>query len=323
MPTMRALLLMLTLLFAGGASALEARAPVAAVKPDPVVAKPLPAIANETKPVGAPKKSFIWEVKSAANTVFLFGTIHVGKRDFYPLPEAVESAFKDSAKLVVEADISDQSGFSELPALMTFAPPDSLDKHVPPELFARLGVQLARLKLPPAAIRSMRPFMVAGLLSVTEFSRIGYEASHGVDAYLIRNARAAMKPILELETVKGQVTLLASMPPDLQRSFLENTVASLEGGGLVDQVIGVINAWQSGDAALMQEVADAANRGMGNQPALDEVLIHRRNAEMLKKIEGYLAAKDKHFIAVGSLHLTGLRGLVALLKAKGYEVTQR
>lgn len=287
-----------------------------------------PATASPAKPVEpktqeAPRrKAFLWTVKSPTAAIHLFGTIHVGKREFFPLPDAVEDALKGAAKVVVEADISDASQLGELPALMTFAPPETLEKHIPPALFARLQVQLTRLKIPPQAVNTMRPFMVAGLLAVTEYARIGYDASQGVDAYIIKNAKASMKPVLELESVKGQVSMLAGMSKDLQEAFLENAIAGLERGQSTDQVIGVINAWQSGDAKLMQEVAEQANRGMRKLDALDDLLIHARNRDMLKKIEGFLAGNESHFVAVGSLHLTGHRGLIALLKEKGYEVTQ-
>lgn len=301
-------------------------APPAAVAPaetkSPEATTPETKAAEAGAPEAPRRKAFLWAVKSPSTTIFLFGTIHVGKRDFYPLPDVVEAALKVSRKVVVEADISDASNLAELPALMTYMPPDTLEKNIPPELFKRLQAQVMRLKIPPAAVNAMRPFMVAGLLAVTEYSRIGYDASQGVDAYLIKSARAAMKPVLELESVKGQVSLLAGMPKDLQEAFLENTLEGLERGRSPDQVIGVINAWQTGDAKLMQEVADQANRGMRKLDALDDLLIHARNRDMLRKIEGFLATNEQHFVAVGSLHLTGPRGLLAMLKDKGYEVTQ-
>ena len=40
-------------------------------------------------------------------------------------------------------------------------------------------------------------------------------------------------------------------------------------------------------------------------------------------IEGYLnKSKDRHFIAVGALHLAGPRGLIEMLKKRGYVVKQ-
>jgi hypothetical protein len=45
---------------------------------------------------------------------------------------------------------------------------------------------------------------------------------------------------------------------------------------------------------------------------------------MLKKIDGYLTqSKDRHFIAVGALHLAGPRGLVEELRKRGDGVRQK
>ena len=45
--------------------------------------------------------------------------------------------------------------------------------------------------------------------------------------------------------------------------------------------------------------------------------------QMLAKIQGFLdRGAQKHFVAVGALHLAGPRGLVARLRAAGYQVKQ-
>jgi uncharacterized protein YbaP (TraB family) len=44
---------------------------------------------------------------------------------------------------------------------------------------------------------------------------------------------------------------------------------------------------------------------------------------MLKKIEGYLNdTRERHFVAVGALHLAGPKGLIEQLKQRGYVVKQ-
>ncbi|MEO8103209.1 MAG: TraB/GumN family protein, partial [Betaproteobacteria bacterium] len=273
-------------------------------------------------PLKSNTKSFLWEVKTLTNKVWLFGTMHVGKRMFYPLPEVVESAFDDSARLVVEADVSKPGG-GDTQALISYAPPDSLDKHVPKPLFERLHAQLTRLKIPTEAVKPMKPFVVGGFLSLVEFSRLGYDMNLGVDAYLFSRAREAGKPIEELESSRAQLEMLANMSPALQEAFLDNAVASLELDRSADQVTGMVNAWQTGDTKLMAEVNAEVNRGMRMSAELDEIMLYSRHDAMLKKIEGYLAGGEKHFVAVGSLHLVGPRGLIQVLKSKGYEVTQK
>ena len=43
---------------------------------------------------------------------------------------------------------------------------------------------------------------------------------------------------------------------------------------------------------------------------------------MTSKIEGYLNAGGSYFVIVGAGHLIGERGMVELLKSKGYIVEQ-
>lgn len=274
-------------------------------------------------PLAANTKSFIWEVKSATNVVYLFGTIHVGKRAFYPLPEPVETAFDNSTRLVVEADVSSQAASGDVASLVGYASPDTLDRHIPIALFERLKAQLVRLRIPTAAVQPMKPFVAGGFLSVVEYSRLGYDMNLGVDAYLVSRARDAKKPIEELESARAQLELLSNMSAELQEAFLDNAISTLEHDKAADQVTGMVNAWQTGDARLMADVTQDVNKGMRLGSQLDEILLYGRHDAMVKKIEGYLAGKEPCFVGVGSLHLVGPRGLVQALKSRGYEVNQK
>jgi uncharacterized protein len=299
-----------------------AKAP-AAQKYDPTKAVPTapasPAPATAPAAVG---KAFLWEVKSKTNVVYLFGTIHVGKRAFYPLPSQVEEAFGKSQRLVVEADISNNEGMADVESVINYKAPDSLDKHIPAALFGRLKTQLERLQIPVDAVAPMKPFLIGGFLSIAEFSKLGFDMNMGVDSYLVAKAHDDKKQILELESQMGQLKMLNGMSPALQEAFLDNAVSMLETGKVADQVSGMVNAWQSGDVKLMQDVTSAANKGSRMRDQLDDVLLHSRHEAMLKKIGVYLGGNVPHFIAVGSLHLVGPRGLVEILKARGFEVKQ-
>jgi uncharacterized protein YbaP (TraB family) len=84
----------------------------------------------------------------------------------------------------------------------------------------------------------------------------------------------------------------------------------------------MVNAWQTGDVALMQDVTKGVNKGMRMTDQLDTILLYSRHDAMLRKIANYLDGGVPHFVAVGSLHLIGPRGLIEMLKASGYEVKQ-
>jgi uncharacterized protein len=285
-------------------------------------AKPEAKPAEPVKKVNDSTRAFLWRVTSGAGTVYLFGTIHVGKQSFYPLPALVEEALDRSAKVVMEADISKTDSAADLDKMMFYTPPQSLEKNISKPLFDRLNTQLTRLKLPPQGARGMKPWVVGGFLSVNEFVRLGYEMNYGVDAYLIDEARKRDKPLLELETQLGQLKVLNEMSPRLQEAYLENAVYSLENGLYEKHINSLVDAWLTGDAARLESVYAQMTKPLKNVTEIDDILLFSRHDAMVKKIEQFLASKETHFVAVGSLHLVGPRGLVSLLKNRRHKVEQ-
>ena len=48
----------------------------------------------------------LWRASNATNHVYLQGSVHLLKKSHYPLPDAIEKAYGESAVLVLEADLS-------------------------------------------------------------------------------------------------------------------------------------------------------------------------------------------------------------------------
>lgn len=272
----------------------------------------------------ASAENFLWEVSSMTNRVYLFGTVHAGKKAWYPLPPAVEQAFVDSNVLVVEADITDLDAVAKASPLMTYAPPDTLAKHVKPAEYARFRKLLARYSLPEESVAQLRPFMAVSMLVFSEWARLGYMPQYGVDGYLIAKAKAETKPIVEIEGLAMQAKLIDSLTEPETRTLFEGTLTALESGLTGEQITGMVNAWQTGDPKLLLEIARKYNDTVPGAKEFEEKFIWARHDSMVAKIEGYLAnSKDRHFVAVGSLHLAGPRGLVEMLRKRGYIVRQK
>ena len=321
----------IALVWFAGAVAVHAHAPVAAVAV-PVATTgtaaqdydPTKSRATKIEARSDGLRTLLWEVKSkdGANTLYLFGTIHVGKPSFYPFPATVQAALTASSKIVVEADVTDQSDGAEIGRHLEYGAGDSIEKHISPQLLSRLKVQLERRKIPYASVAKMRPVILGGMLPIVEYVRLGYDMASGLDLALIQQAKREQKPLLQLETALGQMKLLTGMSAPLQEAFLDNALLMIEQGRSGDQVTGVVNAWQLGDAKLMVQLADEAARGQRETEKLDQILLWARHPAMMEKIESYLASGDIHFVAVGSLHLVGPRGLVGLLEQRGYRLRQ-
>jgi uncharacterized protein len=267
--------------------------------------------------------TFMWEVSSKSTKVYLFGTIHVGKNSFYPLPAVVEDAFTQANNLVVEADISTDTTSGEARKLVIYPPSNNLEKATSPALYARVKAQLVRNDMAPDAVRLLKPYMVGGLLSMAEMTRLGYDSTFGVDGYFLEAAHRTKKPVIELESQLGQIKMLDSLAPDLQIAYLENAVLSLESAKTAENIAALVNAWQTGDAPKMEAVAKQVAALYRLNDAIDEKIIYERNIKMIEKITNFLKTEQTYFIAVGALHLVGKRGLLEALRAKGYQVVQR
>ena len=280
------------------------------------------AVAVTEAPVAT--KHFLWEVSSLTNRIYLYGTIHAGRKDWFPLDAGIEDAFNDSAVLVVEADITDEAAMRRATPAMLLAPPDTLRKHVDAADYARFVKLLPRYGLTEAQVAPFKPFMAVSMLVFGEWARNGYVPQYGIDAYLIRKAKAELKPVLELEGVEAQMKLMQSMGDEESKKLFTGTVTALEDGLTSDQVNGMVRAWQAGDAASLLEIARKYNDVVPGAREFEERFIWSRHEAMAKKLQEYLDdSRDRHFVAVGALHLAGERGLVEILRKRGYRVTQR
>jgi len=267
------------------------------------------------------QKSLLWKVQSGNSTVYLLGSIHFLKEDVYPLSRTIEEAYESSDKLVVEANIN-EIGKLDLKVLADTAfykNEDHVEKHVSPETYRLIKKESKTLGMPIELIRMQKPWLLALSLQAMELMRLGYEPQHGVDYHFLRRAQGK-KRILELESLEEQLSLLSGFSDKEQELFLIYTLETLS--SMDRQVGNMVRAWTSGDAQAMESaLADALPPDPSLAPIVKK-LFDERNVKMLAKIEGCLNSNGSYFVIVGAGHLVGKRGIVEMLKSKGYVVEQ-
>ena len=264
----------------------------------------------------------LYEVRSSTNTVYLFGTIHVGARALYPLSAQVEASFASAQVLALEADPTESTGATAAMAMGMYTPPDTLGDHIGPELYAQLEAILPKIGLPIEFARAMKPYLLAMTVAMMEIQRLGYDPALGLDVHFARRARELGKPIVELESMQEQMALFDGLPPDTQEGLLRMAVNGVVDGRFAEEVSELMSAWKAGDVPAIQR---SVTRELEDLPApaaeaLRERLYERRNHGMAAKVSGMLAGDRPHFVAVGAGHLIGPSGLPELLRQQGYEV---
>lgn len=271
----------------------------------------------------AADQAFAWQATRNKNTVYLVGSLHVGKLSFYPLSPSIERAFKDAEVLAVEADVSNPQATLSAMTLGMYAAGDSLAQHLSAKLLQRLEKQLPKYGMNLALMANLRPFMVMSTLVMAEAMRHGYDPTAGVDLYFLNKAAARGMTVVELESVEIQMRIVNGFTDAENEAMLGQMLSSIEKDSMGTELAQMVAAWQAGDAAALEQTIEASFQGQADAKAVVmEKLNHRRNLDMTRKIEQYLASGKKHFVVVGGLHLVGARGIVRELARRGYQVKQ-
>ncbi|MGE5839813.1 MAG: TraB/GumN family protein [Deltaproteobacteria bacterium] len=267
------------------------------------------------------QKSFLWKVQSSRSTVYLLGSIHFLKEDVYPLNQTIEKVYESADKLVVEADINDL-GNLDLKMLADrafYKNDDHVEKHVSAETYRLIQNESKTLGMPIELLRMQKPWFLALSFQAMELLRLGYSPQHGVDYHFLTKAQGK-KRILELESLEEQLNLLSGFSDREQEQFLIYTLETLS--SLDRQVENMVRAWKSGNAQAMESALAAALPPDASLEPIVRKLFDERNLKMTSKIEGYLNVGGSYFVIVGAGHLIGKKGIVELLKNKGYTIEQ-
>src|SRR6266498_5503016 len=71
------------------------------------------------QPATAPRNTHpLWEARGKSNSVFLLGSIHFAKDDFYPLAKPIEQAYEGSSIIVFEANLGEMKSMATQASLL-------------------------------------------------------------------------------------------------------------------------------------------------------------------------------------------------------------
>ena len=274
---------------------------------------------NAADQLSPPRSTTLWKVDSAQNSVYILGSIHVLKKENYPLNEKIYQAFDESPNAVFEVDLDGlTSPEVQMEVLTTgfYTDGRNLEAAISPESYAFVKTQLKDRGMNIEQFQPMKPWMIATTIMTLELQKLGFEMNQGVDKHLFDRAKATGKHIQGLETIEYQLGLFDNLSPKTQELFLLQTLGEL--AIFETQINNVVEAWTQGRTEGLEGMLD----NMRQFPEVYEALITKRNKNWIPHIETFLEQKEKYLIVVGTLHVLGEEGLLAMLKKKGYIIEQ-
>ena len=266
------------------------------------------------------QKCFLWKAQSKTSNVYLLGSIHIFKKESFPLTRKIEDTFEHSDILVVEANIADKEkiDLQKLMEIAFYPENDTLEKHVSKETYELVKKNLEGLDISPELINKQKPWSLAATLSSIALLKLGYDPNFGIDMYFLSKTKG--KKIIELESLDDQLNLFSNLSDQDQELFLLYTVKDLDILG--KEVDRLINAWSSGDTKGLESIMTKSVNEDRRLSPIYEKLIYGRNRNMVSKIEDLLKAKETYFVIVGAGHLVGDKGIIEILKGNGYSLEQ-
>lgn len=261
-------------------------------------------------------RGLLWRVQDGERTSWLYGTLHVGKREWMLPGRTVVRSMYGADLLALELDLLNPQVLQQL--LEGFkARADA--PALPADLEARLALQ--RKQACAEHLSTERPdAQLLGLVSQLG-RKHGLMAEFGADLLLASMAQALRKPVLGLESVQTQLQeLLSDDPVEVQESVREG-LEQLEDPQSPEILQQLANIWASGNEETLENYADWCGCIKTERDRRKYArLMEGRNPGMAQGIANQLKQGKTVFAAVGALHMVGPMGLPELLRQKGYRV---
>ncbi|MFM2483606.1 TraB/GumN family protein [Celerinatantimonas yamalensis] len=262
----------------------------------------------------------LWQAQKGHQTLYFFGSIHIGSKKLYPLPKAALKAFANSSRLWVEVDtryISDQVR-EQIRKTVTLPEDQTLADLLPASLQHKLRQRSQSLGLSMTQLQHLYPWYVSILISQHIYQKLGYTSALGIDQFFLNKATHTHKPVSSLETVTQQFQALATLKDD-QNDVLQQTLATDD--SIKTGIDDTIAAWRSGNQERLIDLLQQDQKGIHHQEQVNfqKNLLTQRNRRWLKEFT-QIKSEQPQFVVVGALHLAGKQGVLALLKQTGYTI---
>jgi uncharacterized protein len=261
----------------------------------------------------AQDKALLYEVsgKDLAKPSYLYGTLHQVCPNDLQLSAATRKALTDSQQLYLEIDFDDPALTGKMITGMMMPGGKTVRDLLSPEDYAVLNTYMeSNVGVGLGMMGMMKPVALSALIYVGMLKCD--PASY--DLTFARLAGEGGKEVLGLETFEEQMAVLDSIPVEDQLKDLVEMARNP--ADAQKELASLLAAYKAQDITQLMKLIDDSSF---ESPEFKDDLLDKRNANWIPVIEK--AAQQKPtFFAFGAGHLGGDKGVLSLLRKKGYTV---
>ena len=256
--------------------------------------------------------ALLWEISGngISSPSYLYGTVHMICPEDFVTGKRLQEKFRSAQKVFLEVDMDDPSMNMKMMQLSLLQGKKLSDMFSDSD-YNKLNVFFRdTIGMPLTLLNTMKPFV---LFSILTLKSLPCAEPQSYELTFVKMAKEQSKEVLGLETIEDQMKIFDGMPDSVQvqmvmRYINEFDEQKKEFAKMVD--------------AYKQENLDSIYEHIMSSPDIsgsEEVLLFNRNEKWIPIMEAAMQ-KEKIFFAVGAGHLGGPKGVINLLREKGYSV---
>jgi len=272
---------------------------------------------------------FVWRVTNTPAPCYLVGTLHALRAHDYPLPAGYEQAFRDSKRFVFEMRMMDPASefWKKFCRAAAYPQGDYIQRHVHPKTWEIIKVNFGNASMlghpfwvgnhyVEHGVEQLRPWAIASFwYGIPGYSNVFSDL--GVDNYFAYEGKRKGKELGALESDDEHVEVLHGMDDIESELLLLDAIVHRDKEKAWEEQLRT--AWKHGDIAGVREYM--ARFGNLN-PGAHVKLLDYRNIKWIPRIKQEFDSGKPTSVVVGSGHMLGSNGLIALLHKRGYQFEQ-
>lgn len=257
------------------------------------------------------ENALLWEIsgKGLQKPSYIYGTIHVICPDDLNISTTTKTAFNKTEQLFLELDLDDPELSAQMQRSMASNTPlKNLLKANDYEQLASFFKERTDYSIDMLGM--IKPFY---LLSYTYSPMIGCSQPISVEKSFVEMAYKQNKSIFGLETLQDQLSVFEKISQRKQADMLLNYIKDFEKMQESFQIMLKEYKEENLNALVKSSTNAYSDR-------YEHLLLDKRNKRWVKKMPR-ISKNKSTFFAVGAAHLAGEKGIINLLRKKGYSVT--
>ena len=266
----------------------------------------------------SPDRGFLWRYDKQGYGGYLYGSIHVSRREWMVPGPNTMAALKASKVIALELDVLDPEIQRQLVGL-----PGSGSSRVvlPPALQRRMDILAERVCAPIDALSSLHPVMQLTTMAILQARFSNLEVGYGTELFLSGFGRGAKVPIKSLETPELQMKALISESDALVLEAIGSGLTLLEKGEQGTVTDRLVRAWATSNLSELERYEEWCECAVteADRQYLRR-LLDDRNPHLAAGIDRLSREGRPVFAAVGSLHMIGPHSVPRLLEKMGYTI---